>query len=358
MNQQIAESNSAQQAIYSGDLDLFELSRGLWREKWIIISVAFLVTLCALIYSLILPPVYETSSRTIPPRAADVAPLNLGRAQAGLSELDSAGVYAIFTRNLTAETTRRNFFTNHYRPFLVEQGSAANRDDLVRQMRRDIVVRRPDERNNPAMMEILIQANDPEVAADWYNLFLKMASDAAFNDLRANTALEIDNKKTVLKRRIEVLREFATTQREDRIARLQDALNVAEAVGVESPQVTAGRTAAEDELSQMIDGNLTYMRGSKAIRAELELLEARENEDPYISELRALQQQIDLMGLVDPAPDGAALFTLDSAADVPNGPIKPRKKIIVFMGAVFGALLGGAIGLVRMAIRRRSSLAV
>ncbi|KKN98773.1 hypothetical protein LCGC14_0144530 [marine sediment metagenome] len=347
------ESRRHEPREHMGEIDLIELARGLWQEKWVIIGVTAVVTLCALVYSLMLSPVYETSARTIPPRAADVAPLNLGRAQAGLSELDPSGVYAIFIRNLTAETTRRNFFVQHYRPFLIEQGSAATRDELTRRMREDIVVRRPDERNNPHITEILVQASDPEIAAEWNNIFLQMAADEAFGDLTANTVLEIKNKKTVLERRIEVLREFATTQREDRIARLKDALNVAEAVGVDAPQVTAGRTAAEDELSQMIDGNLAYMRGSKAIQAELELLQARENEDPYIGELRNLQQQINLLSLVNPAPKGAALFTLDSAAEIPDGPIEPRKKIIVGAGIVLGGMLGSVIALVRIAIRKR-----
>ena len=347
-------NSSVPQRDNSNEIDLFELVQGLWREKWLIMGVTALVTLCALIYSLLLPPIYETSARMIPPRAADVAPLNLGRSQAGLSELDSEYVYALFTRNLTAETTRRNFFVRHYSPFMVEQGATGTRDALTRRMRSDIVVRRPDELNNPNILEVVVNSSDPEVAAEWNSLFIQQATDEAFGDLRANTILEISNKKTVLERRIEVLREFATTQREDRIARLKDALNVAEAVGVDAPQVTAGRTAAVDELSQMIDGNLAYMRGSKAIQAELELLQARENEDPYIGELRDLQQQINLLSLVNPAPEGAALFTLDSAADVPDGPIKPRKKIIVVLGFLLGGMVGSLIAIVRITIRRRN----
>lgn len=341
-----------------GEVDLFELARGMWREKWIVIGVTILVTLCALVYSLILPPVYETTAQTIPPRAADVAPFNLGRAQAGLPELDAEEVYAIFIRNLTSETTRRTFFTKHYRPFLIEQGSAATRDELLRRMRKEIVVRRPDERNNPQIVELLVRAGDPEVAAEWNNLYLQMASDAASYDLKAGTLLEISNKRTVMERRIEVLRESATIQREDRIARLKDALNVAEAVGVETPQVTAGRTAAEDELSQMIDGSLAYMRGSKAIHAELEQLLARKNDDPYIGELRSLQQQINLLGLVNAAPNGAALFTLDRTPDVPDGPVEPKKKMIVVLGFLFGGILGCVIAVLRIAVRNRSKATV
>lgn len=336
------------------EVDPIELVKALWKEKWIILGVASLVTCAALVYSLLLPPVFETNARTLPPRAADVAPLNLGRAQAGLPELDPSGLYAIFMRNLTAETTRRTFFIQHYRPFFVDLDPAAGRDMLMRHMREDVAVSRPDERNNPQITEVTVRAPDPEIAAAWNSLFLETATAAALNDLKSSVVLELENKKAVLRRRIEILREFAATQREDRIVRLQDALNVAKAVGLDAPQVTAGKTAAEDELSQMIDGNLAYLRGSKAIQAELELLKARKNEDPYIPELRTLQQQLDLLNLVNAAPKGTALFTLDKAAEVPNGPVEPRKKLIVAFGVVLGGLLGALIALVRIALRTRA----
>ncbi len=333
----------------NGEISLVELFGGLWQQKWLVFGVTIAVTLCALVYSLVLTPIYESKARTIPPRAADVAPLNLGRDQAGLSELDAEEVYELFSRNLRAENTRRKFFVEYYRPFWAQQGSTASRDELVQRMRKDVVIHRPDERNNPFMMEVIVRSNNAEIAAEWNNVFVQLAGDAALRDLQASTELQVSNEKTVLDRRIEVLRELATTHREDRIARLQDALVVAEAVGAEAPQVVAGRTAADEDLARMIDGSLSYMRGSRAIKAELQLLQARENDDPYITELRDLQQQRNLLDLVEPAPENAALFTLDQAAEVPDGPIRPRKTLIATLGFLLGGILGLALALIRFA---------
>lgn len=334
------------------EITLRELGAELWREKWVLFGVGFLVTFVSLVYSLLLPPIFETASRVLPPLNAEVAPLNLGREQADLPLLDPEEVYALFTRNLTAEANRRRFFDAHYRPYWEEQNPGASRDNLLRRMRQDVVVRRPDERSNSQIMEVIVRAGDPEKAAEWNSLFLKMAADAAFRDMRANTTLEVGNVRAVLEHRIEVLRVSATAQRHDRITRLKDALSISEAVGIAAPQVTAGRTAAEGELSEMLDGTLTYMRGTKAIQAELALLQGREDEDPYIEELRELEQQIALLALVNSEHDGASLFTLDSAAEVPDEPIAPRKSIIVILGAVLGGILGTLIAMVRIGLRR------
>ena len=46
---------------------------------------------------------------------------------------------------------------------------------------------------------------------------------------------------------------------EDRIARLNEALTVADKVGVQAPQVKASRTSSDGELEQFVDGNLMYL---------------------------------------------------------------------------------------------------
>jgi chain length determinant protein (polysaccharide antigen chain regulator) len=46
------------------------------------------------------------------------------------------------------------------------------------------------------------------------------------------------------------------------------------------------------------------------------------------------------------------VFTLDSAAEVPETPVKPKKSLIVALGIVLGGMLGAFIALIRVLIRR------
>lgn len=46
-----------------------------------------------------------------------------------------------------------------------------------------------------------------------------------------------------------------------------------------------------EQLSAIMNGSLMYMRGSKALRGEIEALESRVSDDPFIPALRTLQEQ-------------------------------------------------------------------
>jgi chain length determinant protein (polysaccharide antigen chain regulator) len=121
---------------------------------------------------------------------------------------------------------------------------------------------------------------------------------------------------------------------------------------MDAPQVTAGRTSSSNELSEFIDGSLTYMRGAKAIEAEMKVLEARQSDDPFIAELRSSQEQLSFLKTIEVRPENVSVFTLDSAADVPETPIKPKKPLIIALGLVLGGMLGVFAALVRVFVRR------
>lgn len=70
-----------------------------------------------------------------------------------------------------------------------------------------------------------------------------------------------------------------------------------------------------------------YMRGAKAIRAELTVLEQRKNDAPFIGELCRLENQMAFLRGVDVNPGNVSVFTLDSIAEVPQTPIKPKRHL-------------------------------
>ncbi|WOD12582.1 Wzz/FepE/Etk N-terminal domain-containing protein [Pseudomonas sp. NyZ704] len=340
----------------NADIDLFELAQELWQQKWWIVSITAVVTLLAVIYALVATSVYQSSASVMPPRAADIAPANLGRDRADIEMLSIDDAYAIFTRNLTSQTTRRWLFQEYYRPYLQEQGISGSRDALVAQMNKALRVYVPDERNNPDNYVVQVTLSDPVLAAEFANRFVEEVSMRSLRDLEMNTRAQITNKRRALEDHIKALRDTAKGLRLDRVARLQEALSVAEAIGLENPEVTGGRTqvsVGSADSAHVSEGSMLFLNGTNAIRAELALLKARENDDPFIGELRDLQQQIALLNLIEPLPELVRLSTVDSAAEVPESPIKPKKAVVVVLGVVIGGVLGMIIALGRIAIRRR-----
>lgn len=338
----------------SDEIDLFELFENLWKQKLLIAIVTLIITVVAAGYAFLSAPVYEAKTSLLPPRLADIAGYNLGRAEAELPVFTVKKVYSMFTQNLRSEGQRNSFFEQVYLPAQAAGKDSGAKDQLREAFNKKLVVSNPDVKNNPDRFEVAAQSAESSKTAEWANLYVELAASKTQQDMADTAATEISTRVKSIQRRIEVLRESARKLREDRIARLNEALTVADKVGVQAPQVKASRTSSDGELEQFVDGNLMYMRGAKAIRAELAVLQSRTNDDPFIVGLRDFENQLDFLSKVSVSPSNVAVFTLDNAAEAPDTPIKPKKALIIGLGFVLGGMLGIFAALIRsMLIKRR-----
>jgi chain length determinant protein (polysaccharide antigen chain regulator) len=331
------------------EIDLIELFQGLWAQKWLIAAFTAVAVAGAAAFAFLSTPTYEARAGVLPPRLGDIAGYNLGRSEAMLAEFKVEDVYRVFRRNLLSDSVKRELFLSTYLPSLGEAAASNAQDRLWVGFNKVLAVRAPDAKNNPDYFTITVQHEDPQTAADWANRYVAMVAEKTEDEMKANLLAEIGTKAQSIEQQIEVLRTSAQKSREDRIVRLHEAQLVAEAVGIDAPQVTAGKTSSDGELAEFMDGNLMYMRGAKAIQAELTVLEQRKNDDPFIPELRGLENQLEFLKRVDVNPDNVSVYTLDSSAEVPQTPIKPKKMLIVAIGLVLGGMLGVFVALIRIA---------
>ena len=144
---------------------------------------------------------------------------------------------------------------------------------------------------------------------------------------------------------------FRSQIRQDSITRLREALAVAEAIGLENPPIISGNLSAE--VSADMDGQLTYMRGSKALKAEIHNLETRKSNDPFIGQLRELQNKQSFYKDLQVSPDTVSVYRQDGPIEQPDRPIKPKKDLIMLLGLFLGCVLGFMIALVRRSFERR-----
>ncbi|WP_178114856.1 LPS O-antigen chain length determinant protein WzzB [Pseudomonas saliphila] len=345
-----------------GEIDLFELCGNLWKEKGLIAAFTILGAVLAIAYALLATPIYKTEATVIPPRQSDIAAFNLGRlsVQAGLIEYTTDQVYAVFKRNLFSASLRNTFFEQHYLPYLgidAAQGEAVARDGLLRSFDQILTVSQPDQRGRPDFYEVAVELEDPKLAAAWANQYVDLAAESATQEMAENVSSEISNRSRVAEAGISGLRALAQQQRQDHIARLREALGIASTLGIEDPQVTVGRSFADSELAAFVEGDLMYMRGTRALQAELQMLESRENDDPFIPQLRDLESQLAMLRDISVDKEAVAVFTLDGTAEVPETPIKPKKPLIAVLGTLLGGMLGVGIALLRIALRDRNGSA-
>lgn len=339
--------------VYSDEIDLVELFQNLWKEKLLIIAVTVVVTVAAAAFAFRSAPEYETKAGVLPPHLSDIAGYNLGRSEAALNQFSVSDIYAVFKTNLLSVSLKRAFFRETYLPALAVDKRNRAQDKLWVEFNEILTVKAPDIKNRPDLYEVKVAYVSPVLAAEWVNHYIDMAANKTEQDMQENLRTEIAAKTQVIEKQIDALRTTAQKRREDRIVRLRDALVVAEAVGLDTPQVVAAKTSSDGDLAQFIDGNLMYMRGAKAIRAELAVLEKRENDDPFINKLRELQNRLDFLQKIDDNPDDVSVVTLDSSAEVPETPVKPKKLIILALGIIVGGMLGVFVALIGSMFKKR-----
>ncbi len=351
------EQEARTHAYHNDEIDLVELVKGLWAQKWLIIVVTIVVTACAVAYAFLTKPVYETKASILPPHLSDIAEYNLGRNERlGLKPFTVAEIYDVFTRSLASESLRRTFFSEVYLPSLNDAGSASPEDQLWSKFNKQLAINAPN-KQRPEYWEVRVEHSNPKVAAEWTNQLVALASKKTEESMQRNAASEIFTQVQDVERQIDALRQTAKQRREDQLAILKEALNVAQSVGLEEAQISTWQTISTTGNSSIANGTPIYLRGAKAIRAELEVLKGRQSDDPFIPELRSLQERLEFLKAVDVSPDNVAVFTLDSAAQIPETPIKPKKALIVALGLVLGGMLGVFIALVRHMLRPKQEQA-
>lgn len=350
------------------ETDLFDILQSLWCQRLLIGVCIAIATGLALLYAYMSVPLYEARASLLPPTRGDIAGYNLGRSgvstlkptqhqdqsASGLVEFTVDDVYAVFTRNLKSESLRKAFFKETYLPTLPPEKDKKARDKLWDEFNEVLKVVNPDPKLRPEYFEVVVEHSDPDKATEWVNLYVMRAAKQSEASMMRSVSSEIQTRIEALRNRIEALRMGAERDRVDRAAVLREALQIAEAVGLEGPVAPTGRTSIDGDLECM-DGGLTYMRGTKALRAELALLTARKSDDPFIHELSGLKTQLAFYKRINVEPENVAVFTLDTPAEVPETPSKPQKLLFAAIGFVLGGMLGVFIALIRLMRARHTA---
>jgi len=335
------------------EIDLFELVQKLWAKKWLIIGVTIGSIAMAGAYAFLTPPVYRAQAAIMPPTLSDIAGFNLARNKdIGLEPFKVDDVYRVFTRNLQSDQTKRRFYTEVYLPSLSEDQRTGPRDALYSRFLKRLAIAGPTAAQ-PDRFVLSVEGQDPAEAAQWAEHYIKDVEKRSIQEMLNNARSEIQVRGRNLVQQIETLRESARVRREDRSVQLEEALKVAQAIGLENPPMIAGQM--NDQLSAIMEGNLTYMRGAKALKAEIEALKQRKSDDPFVPELRGLQEQHALYESLTIQPNRVAVYRLDGAIETPDQAVKPQKALILLLGAVLGGMLGVLAAIANILINRQKS---
>ncbi|MND22069.1 Ferric enterobactin transport protein FepE [compost metagenome] len=342
---------SENERLRSDEIDLFDLIEVFWQDRIIVVAVGFFFTIVAAVYAFVSTPVYESKVIVQPPSQNDIAQLNYGRGgDTGLAMITVKDAYDIYVRNLQSESLRREFFRKVYLPSLSEAERKGSQDELYGSFQQVLSIGSAS-KDNTGRYFVKARLSDPERAAEWVVQYIEMAgvrsSTETIKDAKADATVKANN----LEQQITAARESARKQREDRIVQLTEALKIAHATGIKEPPIISSNLS--DEVSAGMGGSLTYMRGSKALEAEIANLQNRTSDDPFVNDLRQRQEALSFYRHLQVDPGVVQVYRQDGAVESPDKPVKPHKPVIIALGLAGGVAFGMLVAFARYYRRGR-----
>lgn len=326
------------------DFEFQRFVRAIFRQKLIVIGFTVLGAALAASYAFLTSPVYEAKVFVIPPSQSDISNFNYGRMKdSELVPYTVKDVYDIYTRYLQAESLRLDFFSKIYVPSLSSEEQKKSRDALYSHFSEVLRVV-PPLKEGSDRYSVVVQATNPGKAKEWVTEYVIQAGQLAKNEMIKNVSIESEVRARNLEQQISSAREKSTKAREDSIVRLSEALRIAESIGLEKPPAI---TVSQSVIAGGEAGQLTYMRGSKALKAEIESLQARESDDPFTDRLRDLQDRFNFFKGLKTEPALVSVYRQDGVVELPDNPVKPNKALVLVLGVFAGLITGIAFVLFR-----------
>ncbi len=405
------------------EIDLVELFRALWRQKVLIVGITLLVTALAACYAFLATPYFETRTylRPVP--------------QSNLDQLNETGIYKLtpeeainrVASGLSSYDNRLDFFMNNQELFpnirddsdRLEQAFAEFNEESFEMLFPD--PKRTDNRSAfvglkltypegvaggsvvNAFVAFVLDLERREIAEDVESLIsnrlasLEMNIEAqranynASKEAKIATLLENDAlKRAQLQDELSTLRDELKTRRTNRIQQLNEAISIAESLGIRKPTSPTAMSDSARGNTQVIRTEVTnretplYFMGTEALTAErdalvgrksddfiepriaeirselamlennreVEILRSREGEDLYLSNLAELREEAARLKGIKLDTDRLRLVRLDQPALEPSNPVKPKKAMILALGLVLGGMIGVFVALVRSLVNR------
>ncbi|MDD1965646.1 Wzz/FepE/Etk N-terminal domain-containing protein [Pseudomonas putida] len=347
-------ANSSSTEKTTDEIDVMEVLTVLWQQKVLVLAAVVVCTLIAAAYVSQIKPVYEARGYLLPPTNDDIKEMNKGRGEElSLKPFTDKDMYDVYTRELQAEATRKAVFDRVVLPANAAAANGESREAAYERFLKSVTVS-PVGAELDKRFAITVQGQDPAQAAAVIKAMIFEAQEVAVPEVIAWSGRQTTVALADISRDIAHLREIESETREDEITRLQEALSVAQAMGLENPApVSASGKAQVDAL---VNDKLSYMRGTKALAAQIQVLSERKSGDPFIPNLRTLQMKERFIDNLQINPERVRLYRLDGSIDVPTQPMSSRKRLILAMGVLGGAGLGVFLALARYFLMGRRKI--
>ncbi|MGO3841017.1 MAG: Wzz/FepE/Etk N-terminal domain-containing protein [Alcaligenes pakistanensis] len=349
------------------ETDLADIIWFLCSKKWQIVGTTFLFVLLAVAYVFLATPVYRSEAfitQTTPaglkhynlaseisgPAISDL--LNPGRGPSSLhiDQIEPKDAYNIFRKQLNSLSLKRAFFEFNYLPETEKESTnnfadtTTKKEDIWNEFLENMVINTPDPEQ---VSSVSLSGTQPKILAPLVMKYIELAEQRTRTLLVEKLQSDIDVLKHSVEAQLSALRKTAEVANAAALIRLRDAYTLAQAIHLESPPVSGNLITSYE------DNNL-YLRGTKALLAEIEIREKRVNYDPYINELNNLEKKRLLLNSIKIDKEKIVAIKIEDEAKNPITPIKPRKLLTILLAFLTGLITSTILFTFNLFLRKKT----
>lgn len=357
-------TNNIQQYHQADDeIDLIELIRVLWKNKLQIIAITAITTILAAAYAFTAKQQWTSKATVVAPRLSDMGEyLAIRREYNRILQTEaidpnalSANLFANFSQLARSTDVRNEFFAQSdiYKQLTEgkdEFGKIKVLSDLSNKATQFII---PDAKKEPNAVgyQISFFAETPAEAQKTLKSFVDFVNTEALRIELNNYLIDFENVLQSLKYEKLVHNEDVELLQKVQLAYLNKAYEAADRAGIEDyyrtfldenisnnfRELAQAQISLED--SQLFNSNYLFMLGKKYLKAQIEAL--TEKGKIYSTRYYQIDSQIkQLEPLLEQAKNiKAQAYHYHASPDYPVRKDKPRRAIVLFIGAILGLFI-------------------
>ena len=339
-----------QEAKMNDNINIGNLYQTLLNKKRSVLIILLASVVLSSLYAFTLPNLYRAQIYIVPPQDKFVQPLNYFATQIAKDSqlvLKQQYIYFDFMKNAQSRQFQRKFFFENkiydYFDADPEEAFDVSFNEMLRfsleskYVSRDI---RQEEFFNVSFLH-----SDPNLAAKWLNDYVQMVERETSRRIVDGVNTSIENYRKKIQSAIDSHKEQAKQIRADNITRLKEALLIAEELDIIKPSNAnlTNQTIIMDNSTVSGPTQITemplYLFGTDALKTQIDILQNRVSDDPFIPNLRSLEAELNTTSLVKVNYSDVRVAEIDQKALAPTRKYSPRRSLILIVGLFFGIVV-------------------
>lgn len=304
------------------------------RRKKIIIAVAVSILMVAFIYILLAKKIYQVNTIISPPLLKNINALSVVSDSNADSPVREPLVFEnheqeIFI-NVAKKIESRNFIREYFnKKNIFEILAEKSKINISKQQAFEDFFKRLKVRKDGNIVVVSMEGVEKENLGVWVDEIVNNASEETVKEFAKNVQSKIKLRLQQVNVDIANKRFMYKQQVEDEITRLEEAYQIANKLKIDMPLVTQFSHA--------------YLKGTRAIRTEINALKKRTTNDPFIDDLRPLQKEQQTLEQLEkqiPNELNFSAVNIDKRATEAIDVISPKQGLILKLAVALAIILG------------------